>query len=531
MEKRTRTRDDFLTSTVQKLRDRAGNVCSFPGCYVNTHGAASTGAGTVGIGVACHITAASPGGPRYDANLNKAERSNIDNGIWMCQTHSKLIDADDSAYSIETLKEWKKTAENRSNEQLNKKSFTESELKVATEKSAFSVMNRWVNRSEDPLDTPIAEIFGGYKEDLEALDSRFTVEIDKIGKSINHTIQAAQENVQLKFIIEDLDKLQGFWEAEKALFEEGRELEIPGNHVKIEGSKLFDAIHKKANSSGQGYLKIGAVKKSLSATLFIRNDEGQERIVDTFPFNYTSGSIRTVFEGKALGGFFSINASCLHDEKRTIFNITFDLYAWVGKSVRELPKFALLDRAAELLAKGRLVVEMEVFGNIITFDTSSTPMNENFHEELRWLIHCISLARQVSELCKKDIITAESILDVKTFVTIENYLRLSKGPIPIKVTPGFLCEGKLSSHDQLASKELENQTSLLIIKSVETEPTVFNIFGTKVLAPRLVTTYEKLGCTYFTDLESPSNPKLNIYAIDSTSASVALETNDTWDVL
>lgn len=531
MEKRPRTRDDFLTSTVQKLRDRAGNVCSFPGCYVNTHGAASTGAGTVGIGVACHITAASPGGPRYDANLNKAERSDIDNGIWMCQTHSKLIDADDSAYSVETLREWKKTAENRSNDQLNKKSFTESELKVATEKSAFSVMKRWVNRSEDPLDTPITEIFGGYKEDLEALDPRFTVEVDKIGKNINHTIQAAQENVQLKFIIEDLDKLQGFWEAQKAFLEEGRQLEIPGNHVKIEGSKLFDAIHKKSNSSGQGFLKIGAVEKSISATLFIRSYEDQERIIDTFPFYYTSGSLRTVFEGKALDGFVSINASCIHANRSTIFNITFNLHAWLGKSVRELPQFTRLERAAELLTKGRLVVEVEVNENILTFDASSTPMNEDFHKELKWLIHCISLARQVSELCKKDIITAESILDATTFVTIEKYLKLSKGPIPIKVSPGFLCEGELYTHDQLTSKKLEKQKTLLIIKTVETEPTVFNIFGTKILAPRLVTTYKNLDCNYFTDLESPSKPKLTLYVIDSTSASLELKETDTWDVL
>lgn len=56
-------RDNFLGTTTQKLRDSAGNVCSFPGCYVHTHGAKSNGEGTVGIGVACHIKAAAPGVP------------------------------------------------------------------------------------------------------------------------------------------------------------------------------------------------------------------------------------------------------------------------------------------------------------------------------------------------------------------------------------------------------------------------------------------------------------------------------------
>lgn len=48
-------------------------------------------------GVAAHITAASPGGARYDAALTPEARADIGNGIWLCQNHARLIDNDELA--------------------------------------------------------------------------------------------------------------------------------------------------------------------------------------------------------------------------------------------------------------------------------------------------------------------------------------------------------------------------------------------------------------------------------------------------
>lgn len=63
------------------------------------------------IGVAAHITAAAPDGPRYAAFLSKLERSSIENGIWLCQNCAKLADNDENRYTIELLQAWKKSAE------------------------------------------------------------------------------------------------------------------------------------------------------------------------------------------------------------------------------------------------------------------------------------------------------------------------------------------------------------------------------------------------------------------------------------
>ena len=65
----------------------------------------------VNSGIAAHIAAASPGGPRYDPQQSPSERGSLANGIWLCLPHAKLIDSDDSAYSADKLRLWKQIAE------------------------------------------------------------------------------------------------------------------------------------------------------------------------------------------------------------------------------------------------------------------------------------------------------------------------------------------------------------------------------------------------------------------------------------
>jgi len=109
-----RVRDEFSKSTIDRLAKRAGNVCSNPACRRPTFGAAAGHDSFVNVGVAAHITAASPGGYRYDPNLTIEQRRHHSNGIWACQTHGKLIDSDEPYFTVERLREWKREAEERS---------------------------------------------------------------------------------------------------------------------------------------------------------------------------------------------------------------------------------------------------------------------------------------------------------------------------------------------------------------------------------------------------------------------------------
>lgn len=84
--------------------------CSRPECRVPTSGP-DGGDGVTNTGVAAHIAAASPGGPRYDETMTSETRSSISNGIWLCQSDAKLIDDDEITYTSAILRDWKEIAE------------------------------------------------------------------------------------------------------------------------------------------------------------------------------------------------------------------------------------------------------------------------------------------------------------------------------------------------------------------------------------------------------------------------------------
>ncbi|NYB24566.1 hypothetical protein [Pseudomonas aeruginosa] len=107
-----KNRDDFSNSVKIELAGRVGWICSFPGCGQSTSGPShDSPERMIKNGTAAHITAAAPGGPRYDPTLTPEQRRSIENGIWMCPRHGSLIDKD-GAYSAAEIKSWKANAEN-----------------------------------------------------------------------------------------------------------------------------------------------------------------------------------------------------------------------------------------------------------------------------------------------------------------------------------------------------------------------------------------------------------------------------------
>ena len=104
-------RDDFSQATKDILARRVNYLCSNPDCPLATVGPHSDSRKAVNKGVAAHITAAAPGGMRYDESLSPEQRSGVDNGIWLCQNCAKLVDSDEERYSIDLLRAWRLVAE------------------------------------------------------------------------------------------------------------------------------------------------------------------------------------------------------------------------------------------------------------------------------------------------------------------------------------------------------------------------------------------------------------------------------------
>ncbi|MCL4267590.1 MAG: hypothetical protein KJ069_30740 [Anaerolineae bacterium] len=113
-------RDNFSPNVKRVVAQRVAYHCSNPKCNRSTTGPQIEETKSVILGVCAHITAASPGGPRYDPNLTSKERKSPKNAIWLCQFCAKLIDADELKYPKEKLFEWKVSAERAAQKELEK---------------------------------------------------------------------------------------------------------------------------------------------------------------------------------------------------------------------------------------------------------------------------------------------------------------------------------------------------------------------------------------------------------------------------
>ena len=114
-------RDDFTPATKRLLAERAGYICSNPTCRRNQLGPApGASSKSVNLGKAAHICAAAAGGPRYNELQTAAQRSSIDNGIFLCGGCADLIDKNNGiAHPAEMLLGWKETHINWVQERLN----------------------------------------------------------------------------------------------------------------------------------------------------------------------------------------------------------------------------------------------------------------------------------------------------------------------------------------------------------------------------------------------------------------------------
>ena len=155
--------DDFSEQVKRALASRVGNLCSNPQCRVLTSGPQEDPAKALNIGVAAHITAASPGGPRYDPELLPAERSGPSNGLWLCQNCAKLVDNDAARFTVELLRGWKTTAEAEAKNRIGKTapagSGPATDLKVGERFLIEPIVPRRVEQAEWMLESNSSGVY------------------------------------------------------------------------------------------------------------------------------------------------------------------------------------------------------------------------------------------------------------------------------------------------------------------------------------------------------------------------------------
>jgi hypothetical protein len=113
-------REEFTKKMKSIIGLRVGYRCSLPDCNVLTVGPKEGEENYSNSGKACHIAAASPGGPRYDASMSSKQRRSADNGIWLCGTHATQIDIEKEIFPTDLLIKLKGDAESRTSRMFGK---------------------------------------------------------------------------------------------------------------------------------------------------------------------------------------------------------------------------------------------------------------------------------------------------------------------------------------------------------------------------------------------------------------------------
>ena len=158
-------RDDFSIKTKEELAKRVAYKCSNPQCRKPTIGANESSNGTVSVGEAAHICAASPGGKRYDSNMTSEERASIDNGIWLCRNCAAMIDRDEQYFSVELLQTWKRLAEIEANQNIISNRNYENKIELST--NDRNVLEHIINVVENTPNTIYMLKSQDYHEDFQ----------------------------------------------------------------------------------------------------------------------------------------------------------------------------------------------------------------------------------------------------------------------------------------------------------------------------------------------------------------------------
>ena len=193
-------RDNFSEATKRILAIRVGYRCSNPNCNALTVGPASQPRKIINVGEAAHITAASPGGPRYDPRINSQERIDIANGIWLCRKCAKMVDDDPNTYSAIILRGWKRLTEQTTLIECQKGHPSVSSYHIAF----YPITGALTTNFEDNLKSAAIDDLNKFRHYLKVPDSavklRLVSNVDKNHFEITNFIDTIQNVRRLGII-------------------------------------------------------------------------------------------------------------------------------------------------------------------------------------------------------------------------------------------------------------------------------------------------------------------------------------------
>lgn len=376
MEKR---RDDFLKPVIRLLKERSGYKCSNPQCRVVTNGAG------LNTGVAAHIRAAAPLGPRYDINMTPEERRSYQNGIWLCQTCSKIIDNDVSFYTINILNEWKRLAEEDARNAVGRK--------VLNEQCASDMLAMALNGyPKSYISQTIKNAHNASEKSLEALDPRFNVTSSFEGGLTKFSI-CAKENVPLKVSVKNYKNYKRKYQE---LVSKGVSFSIDMNDVTTSGSSLIETITKDSD----GILTISSqdidvvMKISLTDSISLVSEALAEVHGKLF-----HGLKAFTFSGQCFSNLLNVKAVFPCKGDKTKFNMHVDFEKWSGLNILNLPFFNKIKSIYDRICDGwDIEFSLEFNGDEFISGLCNSKVNNNYFKRVTTLLSYTDRARTLSHL-------------------------------------------------------------------------------------------------------------------------------------
>jgi len=474
-------RDNFNSTTINRLQKRVNSRCSRPSCRVPTNSPNSSNDDAVTIGEAAHICAASPGGPRYNNEMSVKDRRAAANGIWLCANCSTEIDRNPNEFSVETLQQWKKEAELAASNEMGKK--------LPNTNDAQDILISALSGNQKKfIPNAIANIHNAAVSSLESLDPRFKI-FSQYVNGATHLEIHAREKTSIQMHIKAEESLN-FEDQLLKLQTQGKDFEIACSAVSFTGSKLFEEI---LSDQSAGILKLKAPKKPATVRLAVKsqNDNSVEYFEDV-QGELSIGSSEISFTGYACNKMFKLELP-LNLNKKTSVTMSIDLESWQGLDVRFLPYidrlFSFFDK---LVTDSVLITTLQIDGNDIYTSNTADLKEIDFIKMLASFLNYTKSARIIANFINQPVkFISDVSYSVDEYLNILGIARTIKGE-SIFYDKDFNSYPSCQYTVDDNFPALQNCIDPTEFKMIEDGNSKVNLFDQVVLLPALCYTFENV---------------------------------------
>ncbi|NVJ61640.1 MAG: hypothetical protein HWE27_14690 [Gammaproteobacteria bacterium] len=469
-------RHDFLKSTITTLRENVAGLCSNPDCRVLTVASVSDKDKTLNLGVAAHICAAAPGGPRYNPDQTKDERRAYENGIWLCSTCSRLIDDDSASYPVALLNSWKSQTIEYVRSNVGKQMLPKEEIET---RAISETLNYVGGRDPASLFNKGAMAVKHFDKHLSQLDNRFSVQTNVINGNTQTLITPIAENVSVKVT---MDHQTGrFFDSQlKEMRTSGKPVTIPTSSISFSGSKLFEAVTDGLGESGELRIEPHATKIKLSLYailndkhLYLGEFNGKQYILEN----------GLKFTAYAFNKFLKITMFYDADRGALQYNFVASVKQWDDKSLNKIPYFKRLLSAKDILLNGGILgvsIEFDEEHELNPFDEEKTPPLETkrFFASIGELVHVVDCVKKLSSHFKlPEPIFGDFKISHDEFEALTTASQLTEGDIHTNGTDVSSFDFSLSNENYQQLPEQGSEFLLERVSFIENSP-IPTVFGT-----------------------------------------------------